>query len=329
MYFSYVEEVSYLYECKTVDSPEVVAGSWEAIVKGITEEAANTETGDLRGIKYRGRRQGAPTEAEEEALAAPHHPQPFLIEPRPTQSIPLPAGSNRFPRWSKEATCTETNFTSQNCLPLPHSWWRVSPGPRHYHLEFSSTASATSSRSSSALQACSSLLPPSCSQVEGKFCECIFRFVYFSLKQTQKLLFGDSWWDGLTSQQSPLPFLSSAATLCKTFPSCTGKVLPQAPCKQAMFWKQREVISQDPNQFYLISCWEQLSSIPINRLSSTNHGQAHLDTCPPSTNPAGTESSKLHRKQPGYSLCFPVRPSPLLSQWLWSCDSHVSESEVV
>lgn len=80
-----MEEVSYLCECKTIDSSEVVAGSCKAIVKGITEEAANTETGDLQEIKYRRRRQGAPTEAEEEALAARHHPQPFLMEPRPAQ----------------------------------------------------------------------------------------------------------------------------------------------------------------------------------------------------------------------------------------------------
>lgn len=113
--------MSHLYEYKTIDSSEVVAGSCEAIVKGITKEAANTETGDLQEIKCRGRRQGSPTEVEEEALAAPQHQQPFLMEPRPAQSIPFPAGSNRFPRWSKEVTCAKSNLSSQNCLPLPHS----------------------------------------------------------------------------------------------------------------------------------------------------------------------------------------------------------------
>lgn len=31
-----------IFKCKTTDSSEVVTGSCEAIVKGITEEAANT-----------------------------------------------------------------------------------------------------------------------------------------------------------------------------------------------------------------------------------------------------------------------------------------------
>lgn len=160
----YVEEVSYLCECKTIDSSEV-AGSCKAIVKGITEEAANTHR-DRRssGIQVQRKKTGCPHGGRWRSCGCTSPPAALPDGAQASSSHPTP-------RWIQQISqveqgshlCQNQPFLSElspfalvlveESADCPAGHW-LSPGPRHHHLKSSSTASATCSRSSSALPAC-------------------------------------------------------------------------------------------------------------------------------------------------------------------------------